>query len=659
MKKLGILITFMLGLAFALMVPAAATAAEPPSDLDSISIQNPTGVLNESDVAQTQIKVDQQSPYNLYVVVVDTFSGQEGADWARTAATTSGLNPDTDVLFAIATQDRKYGSAYPSNSSVSTNIAKIEAAAIPFMKDGDWTGAVNMYGDAIIDAHAQTTAAGTSTSTGVSSTSVDIPWGSIGKVVMYILIGIVSLIALLFAASFIVAATRNKKVYKQALARYTDSKAKYNQEFIALDQKRAEFRNEIDYFTAQFPLYDTKKANAIDSDAVTAMSGLHRSASQFSTPHKSTSAVNEVQSGFESLRITLEFHDERIDDALKQFADMRTEANTAPTSQRLMEASLNTLERDFQAVEQAYSNLERNHTPAITSSVDGKRRETADLINQVKKGLDSSKRQNSNDQAVNHRSVRPALDTARKNTDSLLANSAQMVKDIEALPTHIMNAERVLKDNSDMSDQAEWKRLQSAIKVAKDGWFTTPLSETVGDLRRGTKELPKVAIQVRARRKENEENKKKYPALVKETRTALESARSFGNNHSHKLKGGYTNDLDRMERELDRISKPGRASEDYTALTETLKDLKRRIVESERKATKAVSAYKRPKNNSSARYDGSVNDYAILAAAAYVASSSSYSSSSSSSYSSSGSSFSSFDSSGGSFGGGDSSGGSF
>lgn len=128
-------------------VPAQAEA---PSPSVSSNITDRTNKIDDSRVELLVNQVQAETDYELFVYVTDSLSGMSGAQWAVETANASKLNSVNSVLFVIATEDRKYGSAYPTGSSISSQISQIEAVAIPLMKSGDWDGAVEAYGNKLI-----------------------------------------------------------------------------------------------------------------------------------------------------------------------------------------------------------------------------------------------------------------------------------------------------------------------------------------------------------------------------------------------------------------------------------------------------------------------------------------------------------------------------
>lgn len=138
-------------LMFALMTGMAmpAYAETPPSNISTNVVDN-SGSLDASRVNEIVAQVQRETGYQFYVYFTNDFSGMSGAQWALQALTTSNLDSSKTILFAVAVKDRKYGSAFPSNSDISKKGSTMEQAAIPAMKDGKWTTAVESYANQLI-----------------------------------------------------------------------------------------------------------------------------------------------------------------------------------------------------------------------------------------------------------------------------------------------------------------------------------------------------------------------------------------------------------------------------------------------------------------------------------------------------------------------------
>lgn len=138
--------------------PAVATAAQPataapPESASSSGSLSPLAALDAEitdragalDVSEAQAAVDEladQTPYQLFVVYVESFGGVDGREWANQTATNAGLGQH-DLLLAVATQDREYGLSADTNSTISdAELDGVESAARDRLRESDWTGAV-------------------------------------------------------------------------------------------------------------------------------------------------------------------------------------------------------------------------------------------------------------------------------------------------------------------------------------------------------------------------------------------------------------------------------------------------------------------------------------------------------------------------------------
>ena len=124
----------------------APTAAGEPAFRLSTYVTDNAGALTDSEPAQVQEAVDKL--YNdrrirLWVVYVDTFSGQRADSWARSTMRASDFG-DQDAILAVATTDRAYAFVVPSaaTSRISTNVDDLRHNQIePALHRGDWAGA--------------------------------------------------------------------------------------------------------------------------------------------------------------------------------------------------------------------------------------------------------------------------------------------------------------------------------------------------------------------------------------------------------------------------------------------------------------------------------------------------------------------------------------
>jgi uncharacterized membrane protein YgcG/predicted nucleic acid-binding Zn-ribbon protein len=140
----------------ALLAPTAAS--EPPFRLPGYVTDN-AGALSGSGRAQVESAVNRlynDRKVRLWVVYVDTFSGQGAEAWARSTRLTSDLG-DFDALLAVATVDRAYAFLVPSSvpDLTSSEIDNVRRSDIePPLRRGDWAGAAVAAADGLSSATA-------------------------------------------------------------------------------------------------------------------------------------------------------------------------------------------------------------------------------------------------------------------------------------------------------------------------------------------------------------------------------------------------------------------------------------------------------------------------------------------------------------------------
>ena len=137
----------LLGLFFAVLtvgVLLAPTAAgQPPFRLPSY-VNDGANALSGSEVSDVRQAVDKL--YNdrrirLWVVYVDTFSGQDAASWTQQTRRLSDIGAQ-DAILAIATQDRAYAFLPPSAAPGGFDVSALRTNEIePKLRQSDWAGA--------------------------------------------------------------------------------------------------------------------------------------------------------------------------------------------------------------------------------------------------------------------------------------------------------------------------------------------------------------------------------------------------------------------------------------------------------------------------------------------------------------------------------------
>ena len=127
------------------LVVAPSAAAQPPSRL-STYITDDAGALNGSGRAAVESatgKLYSDRRIQLWVVFVDTFSGQPAVSWAQSTRTASDLG-DFDAVLAVATVDHSYAFLVP-NRVKTINAGQVDDLRRnqiePALRRGDWSGA--------------------------------------------------------------------------------------------------------------------------------------------------------------------------------------------------------------------------------------------------------------------------------------------------------------------------------------------------------------------------------------------------------------------------------------------------------------------------------------------------------------------------------------
>ena len=146
----------LLSLILAILTPAVLLApvagSAPPLRLPGY-VTDSAGVLNGSQLSDVERAVDKL--YNdrrirLWVVYVDSFSGQSATDWTERTRQASDLS-DEDAILAVATADRSYAFlAGPATGVSNSDAATLRRDAIePALRRSDWAGAAVAAADGL------------------------------------------------------------------------------------------------------------------------------------------------------------------------------------------------------------------------------------------------------------------------------------------------------------------------------------------------------------------------------------------------------------------------------------------------------------------------------------------------------------------------------
>ncbi|SMO98702.1 TLP18.3, Psb32 and MOLO-1 founding protein of phosphatase [Geodermatophilus aquaeductus] len=135
-----------------LLAGGAPALAEPPFDVPE-EVTDRAGVLGSGDLAEVQQAVDDRQADDgtqVFVVYVSSFDGVPQGQWAQATAEASGLG-STDVLFAVAVDDRRYGywvdDAFPQTDAEIEDFTARDVE--PQLGADDWAGAAVAFAEGV------------------------------------------------------------------------------------------------------------------------------------------------------------------------------------------------------------------------------------------------------------------------------------------------------------------------------------------------------------------------------------------------------------------------------------------------------------------------------------------------------------------------------
>lgn len=244
-----------------ILLPLSTAHAVAPLDDISTPVVDTVGALDKAEVEMAIQRVEDATDYRLNVVFADSFDGMSGARWAVQSAAQSGLVPTQDILFAVATVERSYGSAYPEGTSIARAITQVEDEALPYLSKGEWTNAVVAYADAVIDVH--NGALGVANLSDVANASGSVTprepmdWSGFLTVLKYLGFAILGMV-LMFSAYV---AYRTNKARTALKSTYATMSKQIALGLVEIDALVKKVETEIDYFSAEFPSFDARAAH--------------------------------------------------------------------------------------------------------------------------------------------------------------------------------------------------------------------------------------------------------------------------------------------------------------------------------------------------------------------------------------------------------------
>jgi len=238
------------GIVFATAVPAAA---ESPVTLGAGYVADEAGVLSaaQTDAAEDRLeRFRAQTGLDLWVVFVDEFTSPADAEgWANETAERNGLGP-TQYLLAVAVEGRMFYLSGDSAGPLSGDqLGAVEQRIQPFLRDGDWAGAIGAAADGI--AAAAGGATGGEPATGGSTGSA--PQGSGGGAGT--VVAVVAIVAIIGVVIFFIVRSRRSRAQGS-----TDPKAeplaslatRSGQALVQADDAVRTAKEELDFASAQF-----------------------------------------------------------------------------------------------------------------------------------------------------------------------------------------------------------------------------------------------------------------------------------------------------------------------------------------------------------------------------------------------------------------------
>lgn len=136
-------------LAIVLLPGAVSASAAPPLTDISTFVVDPEQATDMDAAIEAVNRVAEQTNFELNVVVVDSFDGMQGDEWALKSAQWSNLDPANQILFAVALDDLAVGSA--AAKSIPETIEAAEAYANDALqKRADVDEAIASYADVVV-----------------------------------------------------------------------------------------------------------------------------------------------------------------------------------------------------------------------------------------------------------------------------------------------------------------------------------------------------------------------------------------------------------------------------------------------------------------------------------------------------------------------------
>ncbi|MGY1635583.1 TPM domain-containing protein [Geodermatophilus sp. SYSU D00742] len=341
-----------LGMLTLLLVAGGPALAVPPSRLDE-QVVDRVGALSgeESRVEEALDALRAEDGTQLWVTFVSGFDGVPGRQWAQEAAAASQLGR-TDVLFAVAVDDRAYGISVDEGFRLSDDEvdALLAEDVEPALSDGDWAGAVVALADGLRGG-----------SGGGASTALLVVGG----------------VAVVGGGAWLVARSRRRsRPAQQPDAGPADPHAgvptqelqnRASAALLELDEQVQTSRIDLDYARAQ---YGAEAVTGFDTALAESEAELARA---FALRQQLDDEVPEDDAATRRLLTTLlelvETADARLDDQAEAFARLRDLERTAPQVLDALEPRIAELHARVPVEEQRLQDLRRRYAETALAPV--------------------------------------------------------------------------------------------------------------------------------------------------------------------------------------------------------------------------------------------------------------------------------------------------
>lgn len=164
--RIARLLSVVLAVLTAGLLLAPTAAGKPPFRLPSFVVDE-AAALSGSETNQVTQAIDTlytSRKVRLWVVYVDSFSGQTAADWARATMRASDFG-DHDALLAVATIDRAYALLAPTAAAGGVDVDALRRNEVePALRDGQWADAAVAAAEGLDARSASSSATGSSDS---------------------------------------------------------------------------------------------------------------------------------------------------------------------------------------------------------------------------------------------------------------------------------------------------------------------------------------------------------------------------------------------------------------------------------------------------------------------------------------------------------------